>query len=236
MKLQHTLKIFVAGIALVFGGALATSAAQAEEGPFIVILGTPAAGKASNSEMISRAHSIPWVNIREELLEEVSKEAKKGSSAHAFSGSKRGAASLKRRQSMKAAIAKLEAGELVSDDSLNALVATELLSSNAAGGFILDGYPMTVAQAEFLDSLLELRGVSPLKLIYLSIPDEVSQQRMKERGRADDKGKIGAERLRIFHSMVGPLLDYYGEDAVDEIDATQSNAAVAREIAKVLEE
>jgi adenylate kinase len=109
-----------------------------------------------------------------------------------------------------------------------------VLSANAAGGFILDGYPMTVAQAEFLDSLLELRDMSPLTVIYLNLPDDVSVQRMKERGRKDDKKNIGKERLRIFNSMIGPLVEYYGTDVVNEIDATQSESEVAIELASVL--
>jgi adenylate kinase len=234
MKRQQTLGIFVAIIAIIFSSAPAVSKAQTGEGPFIVIIGTPAAGKSVNSEIISKTQGIPWVNVREELLKEVSKEAKRGSSGHASQSHVRGAASSKRRQSIKAAVAKLEAGELVSDDSLNALVATEILSRNSVDGFILDGYPMTVAQAEFLDSILELRGMTPLTVIYLNIPDEVALRRMKERGRVDDKSGVGEDRLRIFHSMIGPLFDYYGEGVVNSIDATQSQAVIASEIARVL--
>lgn len=227
-------KILAVIIAIIFSVSPAISNAQTGEGPFIVMIGTPAAGKSVNSEMISRIYGIPWLNVREELLKEVSKEAKKGSGAHASRSHKRGAASSKRNQSIKAAVAKLEAGELVSDDSLNALVATEVLSSNAAGGFILDGYPMTVEQAEFLDSILELRGMTPLTVIYLNIPDEIALQRMKERGRVDDKSGMGEDRLRLFHSSIGSLFDYYGEGTVNSIDATQSQAVIASEIAKVL--
>jgi adenylate kinase len=153
-----------------------------------------------------------------------------------MSASRCWAASAKRNQSMKDAFAKLEAGELVSDDSLNALIASEILSPGASSGFILDGYPMTVAQAEFLDSLLELRGMSPLTVIYLNIPDEVALRRMHERGGAGDGKVIAEERLRIFREMIGPLLDYYGTEIVTDIDATQSRAAIAAEIAQALGE
>jgi adenylate kinase len=120
---------------------------------------------------------------------------------------------------MKAAIAKLEAGELVSGDTLNAIVASEVLSNKASGGFVLDGYPMTAEQAEFLDSIMEIREMAPLKVIYLNVPDEVALQRMKARGRADDQSTIGKERLCVFNSMIGPLVEYYGQDMVAEIDA-----------------
>lgn len=235
MKLSHSYKIIVTAAALIFAGAPIISAAQSDAGPYIVMIGTPASGKSVNSELISKTYDIPWVNVREMLLAEVKKESKKGRSTAAMAH-KRGAASSKRKQSYKAAVAKLEAGELINDDSLNALVASEILSPKASGGFILDGYPMTVDQAEFLDSILELRQMIPLTVIYLNIPDEVALQRMKERGRSDDKRDIGKDRLRIFNSMIGPLVDYYGEEIVNEIDATKSKAEIAAEIANILGE
>jgi len=235
MKLNHNIKIFVAAIAFIFAAnpAISASALESNAGPYIVMIGTPASGKSVNSELISKTHEIPWLNVREELLAEVKKESKKGRSSAAMQH-KRGASSTKRKQSMKAAVAKLEAGELVSDDSLNALIATEILNPRAAGGFILDGYPMTVDQAEFLDSILELKGMTPLTVIYLDIPDDVALKRMKERGRADDKSGIGEERLRVFRSMIDPLIEYYGEDMVNEIDATRSKPEISAEIAGVL--
>jgi adenylate kinase len=211
------------------------AATDSGAGPYIVMIGAPAAGKSVNSELISKTHDIPWVNVREVLLKEVEKDARKGRST-AATQHKRGAASVKRKQSMKAAMAKLEAGELVSGDSLNALIASEVLSPKASGGFILDGYPMTAEQAEFLDSIMEIRGMTPLRVIYLKIPDDIALQRMKERGRVDDKQGFGEERLRVFRSMIGPLVDYYGEVIVSEIDATQSKSVIATEIAQLLRE
>jgi adenylate kinase family enzyme len=59
---------------------------------------------------------------------------------------------------------------------------------------------------------------------------------MKKRGRSDDKSGIRDERLRIFRTMIGPLLDYYGEEMVSEIDGTQSRSEIATEIAQLLGE
>ena len=207
---------------------------QEDDSKFIVVIGAPASGKSVNSELLQKAYDIPWINVREELMKEIKKESKRNRST-ASTQHKRGAASSKRKNAMKEAVAKLEAGELVSGDTLNALIASEFLSSIAKDGFILDGYPMTVEQAEFLDSLLELRDMSPLKVIYLDIPDEVALQRMKERGREDDKRDIGRERLRVFNSMIGPLKEYYADSALVEIDATKGKAAISSEIIGALE-
>ena len=234
MKLKRYLKIAVTALIVLSLGIPTIVAAQPTDGPYIVIIGTPAAGKSAMSELLSTTYDIPWVNVRAELLKQVQKEAKKGNNTASMQH-KRGAASAKRKQSMKQAITKLEAGELVSGDTLNAFIATEVLSSKASGGFILDGFPMTVEQAEFLDSLMEIREMTPLNVIYLSIPDNVAMQRMKERGNKDDKRDIGKERLKVFRQMIDPLVDYYDTE-LTEIDASQSKSAVAAEIARALRE
>jgi adenylate kinase len=177
---------------------------------------------------------MPWMNVGEILAAEVEQESKKNRYS-ASTQHKRGAARAHRSQKKRQAFDKLQKGELVSNDSLNALVASSVLSSEASGGFILDGYPMTVEQAEFLDSILEARGISGLKVIYLNIPDDVSLDRMKESGDAKYKGGVGKERLKIFRSMIGSLADYYGDESIYEIDATQDMSTISAEIVSILE-
>jgi adenylate kinase len=232
MKLKQTYKKLFLTIAILSIAAPGISTAQSEDGQYIVIVGAPTAGKSTNSKWISKTYVIPWLNIGELVEAEVvaaSKSRKSASMQH-----KRGAASNQRYQNSRKALEKLKNGELISNGSLNAIVASEVLSYEAKDGFILDGYPMTVPQAEFLDSILDARGISPLKVIYLNIPDELSLERMKERGRADYKRGFGEERLRQFRSMIGPLVEYYGEESVHEIDATQSKSEIMAEINTVL--
>ena len=209
--------------------------AAPENGPFIVVIGAPAAGKSESSEMISEMYNIPSIDVRQELLEAVELEARQSGSVYSLRNSTRHAVQNNRRKAKKAALDKLEAGELVSDDSLNALVASNIFDPKSSGGFVLDGYPMTVAQAEFLDSIVEVKQMVPLKVLYLNVPDEVALQRMKERGRVDDKYGFAEKRLESFRSMIGPLLDYYGEEAVIEIDGTQSQSDIAAAISKFIE-
>lgn len=209
--------------------------AESESTPFIVMIGAPAAGKSTTSEMLTDMYGIPWLNVRNELLNEVKKEAKKGSSNQASRSSKRGFSQHKRNMAMKKAVENLEAGDLVSDDSLNALVASLVFSPDASSGFVLDGYPMTVAQAEFLDSLAESRGMAPLTIVYLNIPDEVALERMKERGRVDDKAGMGEARLKTFRTMIDTLIEYYGNESVNEIDGTMNTSEISAAISKLVE-
>ena len=233
-KLVRTYVLFILFVS--FAMSANTLMAESGSGPFVVIIGAPAAGKSDSSEMISEMYTVPSIDVRKELLKAVKKEAARTSSVHAFHNSKRSAAGIKRRQAMQSAVSKLEAGELVSDDSLNALVASKIFDPASSGGFVLDGYPMTVSQAEFLDSIVEVKGLIPLTVIYLNVPDEVALKRMKERGRMDDQSEFAEKRLETFRSMIGPLLDYYGEGVVTEVDGTQSRSKVAADISKGIEQ
>jgi len=235
VKLKSAIKLTVAAFAVLSIAAPALAAAQSEDGLYIAILGAPAAGKSRQGKRISNSFGIPRFDLGDVLQDLVEEASKKGSQS-ASARHKRSAASAQRYQRAREALEKLKAGELVSDDSLNALVASVVLSAEASNGFVLDGYPMTVAQAEFLDSILDTQGITSLKVLYLNIPDEESLKRMSERNRADYKRGFGEERLRSFRTMIGPIFDYYGDKTVIEIDATRSEQAIANEISSLLQD
>jgi adenylate kinase len=107
----------------------------------------------------------------------------------------------------------LDAGELVPDDLTIALIRERLSQPDARDGFILDGFPRNVAQAEALDELLaELER--PLSIVFeFQIPDglciERLSKRAKEEGRADDTPEVIARRLEIYHRETEPLVHHY---------------------------
>jgi len=121
MKMK-TMKIIITAIAILSIGVSGIAAAQSEDGHFIVLMGAPAAGKSVNSDWMSKAYGIPWINVGEALRAEVEKATKKPRYS-ASTQHKRGTASAKRTKDMNAALEKLKNGDLVSNDSLNALVA-----------------------------------------------------------------------------------------------------------------
>jgi len=135
---------------------------------------------------------------------------------------------------MKAALKKLENGELVADDVLNASVLSRLLQEDCKNGFVLDGYPGSVEQAAYLDGLLATLGVDSLKVIVLDIPDEVALERMAERGRADDKGDFAEARLKLYRSAIGPILEFYQGDNLYIVDANKDRPEVQAEIDDIL--
>jgi dephospho-CoA kinase len=96
--------------------------AYSHDGKYIVVLGAPGSGKSINIKWISEAYGIPWINLREVVYAEVRQEAQKQNRGVAASTAshKRGGYAQKRNENTKKALEKLIAGELVSDDSLNA--------------------------------------------------------------------------------------------------------------------
>ena len=108
----------------------------------------------------------------------------------------------------------LESGELVPDDLMIELIRERLQSEDAENGFVLDGFPRTMTQAEALDSMLADVG-RPLSVVFvLQVPDEVAVERLhrraEEEGRADDTPEAIEKRLELYHRETKPLVGHYG--------------------------
>jgi adenylate kinase len=107
----------------------------------------------------------------------------------------------------------LESGELVPDELMIELIRERLQSPDAEGGFILDGFPRTMAQADALDSMLSEID-RPLSVVFeLQVPDEVAIERLHKRaveeGRADDTPEAIAKRIELYHLETEPLVSHY---------------------------
>ena len=107
----------------------------------------------------------------------------------------------------------LESGELVPDDLMIELIRERLQSDDAESGFVLDGFPRTMTQAEALDSMLAEIG-RPLSVVFdLQVPDEVALERLhlraEEEGRADDTPEAIEKRLELYHRETEPLIAHY---------------------------
>lgn len=107
----------------------------------------------------------------------------------------------------------LESGELVPDDLMIELIRERLQSEDAENGYVLDGFPRTMPQAEALDSMLSEIG-RPLSVVFeLQVPDHVAVERLhkraEEEGRADDTPEAIEKRLELYHSETEPLVGHY---------------------------
>ena len=185
----------------------------------LVLFGSPGSGKGTQSKLLSRALGIPQISTGDMLREHVRKGNAVGTAVEA----------------------KLKAGFLVKDEVVNALVEKRLAQSDAARGFILDGYPRTRAQAEWLCRLLAARGFHEV-VIHLVVDYNVIIARLSGRRqcpvcgtlynvmskppkvpgvcdldgaklivREDDREEVIRERLEAYEKQTRPLLDYFRE-------------------------
>jgi adenylate kinase len=133
----------------------------------------------------------------------------------------------------------MDAGQLVSDDVVIALIDERLTSDAAASGFIFDGFPRTIAQAEALDRLLKERGVKIDKVVRLVVDDQALVARMTKRAaeekRADDTVEAFKARLSAYNAQTAALIPYYRRQGVlVEVDGMAAIEDVAAAIARAL--
>lgn len=133
----------------------------------------------------------------------------------------------------------LDGGDLVSDELTIALVEERLGQPDAAGGFVLDGFPRTLPQAEALDRLLTRHGRRIEAVLFFDLSDELGTERMLSRaaaeGRADDTPEVIATRLATYHEQTEPLVEYYrAAGTLVPLHAERSIEAVYQEIVDAL--
>ena len=109
----------------------------------------------------------------------------------------------------RAAEAFLGRGDLVPDRLVTELVLERLDQPDCAGGFVLDGFPRTIVQAEALDRYLEARTPPRRGLHSLEVPEDELWRRLLGRGRSDDEERVIRHRLAVFASQTRPVIDYY---------------------------
>jgi adenylate kinase len=183
----------------------------------IVLLGAPGSGKGTQGDRLAAHFGVPHVSSGELLREHVASGSDLGRQVAYF----------------------LSRGELVPDDLVLAVVADALSGAFEAGGYVLDGIPRTLAQAERAYALAKPAGLLADAVVYLDVPDDVARERLAgraETGRDDDADPAVIERrLQVFHADTGPLLDFYrGRGILRTVDAVQPVEAVSAAILEVL--
>jgi adenylate kinase len=107
----------------------------------------------------------------------------------------------------------MKRGELVPDETMVELIRERLSQSDTEDGFVLDGFPRTLAQAEALDAMMRELGRSFTVVLALLVPDDVARERLMRRaaeeGRADDTPEAIERRLENYHRETAPLLEHY---------------------------
>lgn len=185
----------------------------------LIFLGAPGAGKGTQAEIVSEKFNIPAVSTGNIIREAMKNGTEMGTKAQEF----------------------VQKGELVPDEVVIGIIKERLAESDCANGFILDGFPRTIPQAE---ALIEM-GVKIDKVIDIEVPDEKIAERMSGRRvcpqcgasyhieykkpqkegicnscgseliiRKDDKPEVVLDRLNVYHTQTEPLISFYKEKGI----------------------
>jgi adenylate kinase len=135
----------------------------------------------------------------------------------------------------------MNAGELVPDEVTIAMIEDRLAQSDAQDGFVLDGFPRNLAQAEALDAMLSGIGRGLDAILFFNVPDEVGLERALKRaeleGRSDDTPDVIAKRLDVYHSETEPIVEHYrATGKLVPLHAERSIAEVWTEISESLQQ
>ncbi|MGY3041161.1 adenylate kinase [Rhodanobacter sp. TND4EL1] len=157
----------------------------------LVLLGAPGSGKGTQATRLKSALGVPHISTGDMLRAAVAAGTAMGLKAKAV----------------------MDAGQLVSDDILLGMLEERLAQDDARAGFILDGYPRNLAQADALDHLLAKLGQPLDAVIKLEVPNEAiigrCEIRFKAEGRADDNPDTVRKRLSIYAEQTAPVADFY---------------------------
>ena len=205
----------------------------------LIFLGPPGAGKGTQAEAIIKEQRIPQISTGDIIRAAIRKGTELGREFKSYT----------------------DAGKLVPDELVNRMVEQRLAEADCRKGFLLDGYPRTVAQAEALDRMLAAKGRRLDHVLLLVVPDAVLLERITGRRsdpttgrvyhiqfdpppadiaprliqRSDDTAEVLGQRLREYHDKTAPLIPYYEQAALlRRIDGVGSMADIQQRIFAVL--
>ena len=206
----------------------------------IILFGAPGAGKGTQAKELTKKYEIPQISTGDILRAAIANKTPLGLEAKKL----------------------MDEGKLVSDDIVNGLVEARLQEADCEKGFILDGFPRTVAQAEALDGILEKFNKKIEKVIALDVSDDEIIERItgrrvsKKTGkiyhikynppvdenpedleqRADDNKETVVKRLEVYNKQTAPVLDYYKKQGkVYTVDGTKKLEEITKDIIEILE-
>ena len=210
----------------------------------IVMLGAPGAGKGTQAVNIAKEYGIPHISTGDIFRANIKNQTELGMKAKEF----------------------MDKGALVPDEITIGMLLDRIAESDCRNGFVLDGFPRTIPQAESLKAALQLQDAKIDYAVDIEVPDEVITTRVtgrracpkcggtyhtvfnppKKEGicdncgselvqRADDNPETVIERLKTYHEMTQPLIDFYEKEGVlHSVDGTKAPAEVLKDILGVL--
>lgn len=180
----------------------------------VIFLGPPGAGKGTQAAVLSQNFGVPHISTGDILRSSVADQTVLGQKAESY----------------------MNAGELVPDDLILDLIRERLAQNDAAKGWILDGFPRNVSQANFLDKLLAEIAQPCECVLNLEVPDNVLISRLLERGRKDDNEDVIRNRLEVYRQKTEPLIEFFrNRQQLVSINGNQTMDAVASDLKQILQ-
>ena len=185
---------------------------------YYILFGPPGAGKGTQASAMVEKYNLCHISTGALLRKEIAAGSELGLKAKSL----------------------IDAGQLVPDEVVEGMIANEFDTVKGVSGFLLDGFPRTIAQAEALDKMLAERGEAVTAVVSIMIPDEMIKERIQHRaaieGRADDASEETINtRIKTYHEKTEPLVDFYKKAGKYlEIDGVGTIGAVRAAIFEAL--
>jgi adenylate kinase len=182
----------------------------------LVLLGPPGAGKGTQAKLLAEEKGLVHLSTGDILRDAVSRRTETGLEAKSF----------------------MDQGKLVPDRIVDAIVEQRLGHEDAAGGFILDGYPRNLSQGRVLETNLEKLGMPLDAAILISVPEDVLVGRILARGqgRKDDTAEVVQARLQVYREETEPLVAFYrARELLTVVDGDRSIDEVTNALREALE-
>lgn len=191
---------------------------------YYILFGPPGAGKGTHAVALAAKYNLKHISTGELLRAEIAEGTELGKQAKSL----------------------IDAGSLVPDQMVEGMIEKAFDTIKGVNGFLLDGFPRTIGQAEDLDAMLQKRGESVSAIISIMIPDDLVRERIKHRasieGRADDASdETINNRIKTYHDRTEPLISYYKKAGIyHEVDGypgtlEQNQARVLKMVADEIE-
>lgn len=186
----------------------------------LVLLGPPGVGKGTQAKILVEIFGVPQLSTGDILRSAIAAKTALGLEAKAI----------------------VDRGDLVSDEIVNGIVSDRIDQPDCRAGFILDGFPRTIAQAEALDAMLEEKGIRLDAVVEISADPEILVSRIINRAResggarADDNVEVVRNRLNVYRELTEPLSGYYrGKGMLKSIDGTAPVEEVTAQIRRAVQ-
>ena len=184
----------------------------------IVLLGGPGAGKGTQADKLKEYYGVPHISTGEVLREARASGTELGKKAAEY----------------------MDAGKLLPDDIILGIINEKLDMPSMKHGFLFDGFPRTILQAEGLDKMLKSKGESLDSVVSIEVPDKIVIERLLKRaeveGRSDDKRETIENRIRVYYEQTEPLKSYYKDcGLLQSIDGVGTIEEIFDRIKTVLE-